>query len=48
MRAVFAEWIYNVHNNCDDESTCILRIELTEGLLLSHGTRYEIDFTRKK
>ena len=25
----------------DDENTIILRVELTDGLLLSHGTRYE-------
>ena len=45
MRVVFAEWIDNGHNNFDDENTCILQIKLTDGLLLSHGTRYEIDFT---
>lgn len=42
MRRVFAEWIDNGHNNFEDENTCILRIDLTDGLLLSHGTRYEI------
>lgn len=25
----------------DDENTIILRIELTDGVLFSHGTRYE-------
>ncbi len=45
MRTVFAEWIDNGHNNFEDRNTIILRIELTEGVLLSHGTRYEIDFT---
>ena len=44
MRKLFAEWIDNGHNNFDDENTCILRIELTDGVLLSHGTRYELDF----
>ena len=44
MRLIFAEWIHNGHANLDDDNTCILRIELTHGLLLSHGTRYEIDF----
>ena len=42
MRAVFAEWIDNGHNNLEDENTCILCIELTDALLLSHGTRYEL------
>ena len=42
LKKVFAEWIDNGHNNFDDENTIILRIELTSGLLLSHGTRHEI------
>lgn len=42
MRSVFAEWIDNGHNNFEDENTCILCIELTDALLLSHGTRYEL------
>ena len=41
LKKVFAEWIDNGHNNFDDENTIILRIELTSGLLLSHGTRHE-------
>ena len=44
LRIAFAEWIDNGHNNFDDENTCILRIRLREGILFSHGTRYEIDF----
>lgn len=46
MQAVFSEWIDNGHNNFEDENTCILKIELTDGVLFSHGTRYEIDFTK--
>ena len=45
MRTVFSEWIDNGHNNFEDMNTCILKIELTHGLILSHGTRYEVDFT---
>jgi len=45
MKSIFGEWINNGHNNLEDVNTCILRIELTDGLLLSHGTRYELDFT---
>ena len=41
LKKVFAEWIDNGHNNFEDENTIILCIELTDGLLLSHGTRYE-------
>lgn len=40
LRSVFAEWIDNGHNNFDDENTVILRVELTDGLLFSHGTEY--------
>ena len=44
MRIVFADWIDNGHSNLEDKNTVILRIELTEGVLFSDGTRYEIDF----
>ena len=46
MRVVFFEWINNGHNNFEDENTCILKIELADGVLFSHGTRYDIDFTK--
>ena len=45
LRVAFAEWIDNGHNNFNDENTCILCIKLTDGLLLSHGPRYDIDFS---
>lgn len=48
LREAFKEWIDNGHNNFDDENTCILRIELTDGVLFSHGTRYNIDFLNNK
>ena len=41
LKNAFAEWIDNGHNNFNDENTIILCVELTDGLLLSHGTRYE-------
>lgn len=46
MKEIFAQWIDNGHNNFEDINTCILRIELTKGLLFSNGTAYEIDFTK--
>lgn len=46
LRNAFAKWINNGHNDFHDINTCILRIQLKNGLLLSHGTRYEIDFTK--
>ena len=42
LKIAFAEWINNGHTNFEDENTIILCVELTDGLLLSHGTRYEI------
>jgi len=45
MKQVFSAWIDNGHNNFDDTNTCILCIKLTNGILFSNGTRYEIDFT---
>lgn len=41
LRDVFAAWIDNGHNDFSDENTIILCIKLTDGILLSHGTRYE-------
>ena len=45
LRIAFAAWIDNGHNNFEDENTHILCIRLTDGVLLSHGTRYDIDFS---
>lgn len=45
LKKAFYTWIDNGHNNFDDENTCILYIQLTDGVLFSHGTRYDIDFT---
>ena len=45
LKNAFHTWIDNGHNNFDDENTCILCIRLTDGILFSHGTRYDIDFT---
>ena len=46
LKNAFREWIDNGHNNFDDENTIILCVKLTDGVLFSHGTRYDIDFTR--
>lgn len=42
LQHVFSEWIGNGHNNFEDENTILLCVELTDGVLFSHGTRYEI------
>ena len=45
LRKAFDSWIDNGHNNFSDTNTCILCIKLTDGVLFSHGTRYDIDFS---
>lgn len=45
LRAAFAAWIDNGHNDFSDVNTCILCIKLTDGVLFRHGTRYDIDFS---
>lgn len=42
LKRVFSTWIYNGHTNFNDENTIILRVELTDGVLFSHGTRYDL------
>ncbi|MBS6195741.1 MAG: pyridoxamine 5'-phosphate oxidase family protein [Clostridiales bacterium] len=46
LKNAFASWIDNGHNDFEDQNTCILCIQLTKGVLFSHGTRYQIDFTK--
>jgi len=45
LRNAFAVWYDNGHTNESDPNTCLLKIRLTDGVLFSHGTRYDIDFT---
>ena len=42
MRIAFEEWIDNGHNDFNDPNTIILRLELIDAVLLSHGVRYEL------
>lgn len=46
LRKAFASWYDNGHIDESNPNTCILRIQLTEGVLFSHGTKYEINFTK--
>ncbi len=43
LRAVFAEWIDNGHNDFSDVNTIILRLELTDAVLWSHGDMYTLE-----
>lgn len=45
LRTAFAAWYSNGHTNEEDPNTCLLKIRLTDGVLFSDGTRYDIDFT---
>ena len=42
LREVFAAWIDNGHNDFSDENTIILKIELTDAVLIADGNRYEL------
>lgn len=42
LKTVFSAWIDNGHNDFTDPNTIILRIALTDGVLLSHGVRYDL------
>lgn len=44
LRTAFSAWYNNGHTNEADPNTCLLKIRLTEGVLFSHGTRYDIEF----
>ena len=44
LRTAFAAWYDNGHINEADTNTCLLKIELTDGVLFSDGTRYDIVF----
>ena len=46
LRAVFAQWYDNGHTDGNDPHTCILRVCLTDGVLLHNGKKYEIDFVK--
>ena len=46
LRAAFSEWIDNGHNDFSDTNTRILCVRLTDGVLFSHGTRFDIDFCK--
>lgn len=45
LRVAFAAWYGNGHVNEADPHTVILRVRLTDGVLMSHGERFELDFT---
>ena len=47
LRSAFAAWLDNGHTDLNDPLTVILRIRMVNGLLFSHGQRYELDFQQE-
>ena len=45
VKAAFFAWYDNGHMDERDPASRILRVRMTDGVLFSHGTRYDIDFT---
>ena len=41
LRPAFASWYSNGHVNESDPNTILLKITLTQGMLMKHGRRYE-------
>ena len=44
LRMAFAAWYGNGHTNEADPNTCLLKIRLSDAVLFSNGTRYDIAF----
>ena len=44
LKAAFSSWYDNGHINENDPNTCILKIKLTDAILFSNGTKYELEF----
>lgn len=48
LRKAFSAWYSNGHTDESDPNTIILRIRLTDAVLFSNGTRYDIDYTENE
>ena len=44
LEKVFCQWLDNGHTDLSDPHTCILCIQLTDGVLFSNGTRFDLKF----
>ncbi|MCL2199561.1 MAG: pyridoxamine 5'-phosphate oxidase family protein [Defluviitaleaceae bacterium] len=50
LRTAFAKWYSDGHIDEEDHGTCLLRIRLTNGILIEHSPKYEeyrINFTQR-
>lgn len=41
LQVIFASWIHNSHNDFQDPNTILLRVKVTDRILLSHGRTFE-------
>ena len=48
VKAAFAAWYNNGHMDENDPASRILRVRMTDGVLFSHGTRYDLDFSEEQ
>ena len=48
LRSAFAAWYDNGHTNEEDPNTVLLKVRLTDGVLLCDGNRYELEFSDGK
>lgn len=46
LRDVFSTWYGARHSDDSDPNLIILKIHLTDGVLISQGARYHVDFTK--
>ena len=44
LHVAFASWYDNGHVNEEDPNTCLLKINLTDGVLFAENARYDIEF----
>lgn len=52
LRSAFSAWYTGGHVNEDDKNTCLLRVVLTDGIVIDHDKKYSdwqyaVDFVKK-
>jgi len=53
LREAFTSWYSSGHVNEDDKNTCLLRVRLTDGVIIDHEKKYgewqyQVDFINRK
>ncbi len=44
LKKIFCQWLDNGHTDLSDPDTCILCIQLTDGVLFSNDTHFDLRF----